>query len=97
MLEVTPKASHASNAAAESAVGRIAGLVRSLRSRMELKLGMKISAKDSLLPWIVRHASFLYTRLNVRDNGSTAYEHIKGRPYSSELAELGEASCGKSP
>ena len=37
------------------------------------------------------------TRLQVKDNGSTPYEYLKGREYRSELAEIGENIHWKLP
>jgi hypothetical protein len=56
--ETSAKASHASNAHAENTVDRIGGLVRTIRSRLEEVLKIRIGATSTLLPWIIRHAGF---------------------------------------
>ena len=39
---------------------------------------------------MVRHAADLVTKLEVKQNGRTSYEILKGRPYAGEMAAFGQ-------
>jgi hypothetical protein len=89
-VEHSPVGSHQSNGRIESEVSRIESMVRTLVAGLESKLGGHITSQSLVLPWVARHAAFLRTRLVVREDGRTSWQRIRGKPYSSALAEIGE-------
>ncbi len=45
---------------------------------------------STILPWISRHAGYVYNRLQVRKNRRTPYEELIMRKLETPLMELGE-------
>ena len=54
-------------------------MIRTIRSDIEGRWGVKIDATHSIWPWIAEHAGFLLTRFEVGRDGKTAYERLKGK------------------
>ena len=57
----------------------VQGMIRTIRSDIEGRWGVKIDATHSIWPWIAEHAGFLLTRFEVGRDGNTAYERLKGK------------------
>ncbi len=57
-----------SNGKVERAVQDVKGLIRTLRSALEEKIGERIGLDHPIVPWMVRHAGHLIPRCRVRDN-----------------------------
>eukprot|EP00971_Amphidinium_carterae_P303397 6028633-Amphidinium_carterae.1 len=49
-----------------------------------------VDTASPLLPWLVRHASWLINRYAVRADGSTGYKRWKQREYHGRIAIFGE-------
>ena len=58
-----------SNATIERAIQDVEGQVRTLRSALEERIGMKIMLTAKIVPWMIRHAACLITRCRVRPSG----------------------------
>ena len=86
-----------SNGRVERAIQDLCGLVRTLRSCLEEKVGGKIHLNDLVVPWIVRHAGHLITMCRIREDGRTAYQLMKGRRTNAKLVMFGEFFLSKSP
>ena len=86
-----------SNGRAERAIQDVKGLVRTLRSAVEEKIGERISLDHPLVPWMVRHAGHTITRCRIRENGRTAYQIMKGRRSTAKLVPFAEAVLFKTP
>ena len=81
---------------------RISQMVRSrmlcggLRASRELtcvlqeKLGYKVDSKIIVLLWLVRHATYVLSRLVKRDDGRSAWARLRGKECDSPLAQVGE-------
>eukprot|EP00974_Lingulodinium_polyedra_P087907 8524233-Lingulodinium_polyedra.AAC.1 len=78
MVELSPKGSHQSNGAAESQVRRLEDLVRALVHAVERRLGVRIMPTSIILPWLVRHAAFLLTRYQLKEDGRSAWARLRG-------------------
>ena len=55
-----------SNGKAERAIQDVEGLIRTLRSDVESKIGARIHFSDAIVPWLVRRAGHLITMCRVR-------------------------------
>ena len=79
MVEHSPVGSSKSNGLAEKAVQDAQGMIRTLRSAIEDKWGVKMAIEHPIWAWLVEYAAFLWTRFNVSKDGKTAYERLKGK------------------
>ena len=81
----------------ERAIQDLCGLVRTLRSDLESKIGSKVHLDNPAVPWIIRHAGHLINLCRVRDNGRTAFQLMKGRRTNAKLVPFGESVLFKIP
>ena len=93
LIEYPPEGAKQSNSHAESAVGTIKGMIRTLISSTEKRLGIPVGPAHPLVPWIVEQAAHLRNHHQVgetderRSRGSGA----DGSRMSSTRS--GRASC----
>ena len=80
-----------SNGRTERAVGSMEGLIRTLKSALEERIGIKLEPTDNILKWLVEHASYLYNNFHVGLDGRTPVERWKGRRTPRQICDLGEA------
>ena len=81
---------HAGNSLAENAIGRVRALACSLMHQLQGRLGVKLSTKNAMWSWALRHAAWLISRFSVI-RGATAHElAFGGKRYDGELCEYGE-------
>eukprot|EP00959_Pyramimonas_sp_CCMP1952_P459337 9478092-Pyramimonas_sp.AAC.1 len=85
-----PKGSSASAGGIERANYEVEKQVRTMRSRIEQVYGIKVDLDHKLLPFLVRHAAWLITHYQVKVDGKTPCERLRGRPYKGQIAEFGE-------
>ncbi len=88
--ECAPKGESQANGVVEKAVQEVQGVVRTLKSGLEKRIGKRIKISDDIIHWIVEHAGFILTRYKVSVDGMTAYERLKGRPNRKKVCEIGE-------
>ncbi|CAK0820598.1 unnamed protein product, partial [Prorocentrum cordatum] len=93
----TPKGSSASAGGIERASYEVEKQVRTMRSRIEQVYGIKVDLDHKLLPFLVRHAAWLITHYQVKVDGKTPYERLRGRPYKGQIAEFGEVVHCRDP
>ena len=86
-----------SNGRVERAIQDVEGLIRTLRSATEEKIGVRIELSDSIVPWLVRHAGAIITMCRIRSNGRTAYQLMKGRRSNAKLVNFAESVMFKIP
>ena len=79
IIENSPVGSSKSNGIVERAIQSVQGMIRTVRSDIEGRWGVKIDATHSIWLWIAEHAGFLLTRSEVGRDGKTAYERLKGK------------------
>ena len=60
-----------SNGFIESKIRRVQGQIRTLKDALEHRLSMKVRSEHECLPWLIRHAGFLRSRLIVGKSGMT--------------------------
>ena len=78
IVENSPVGSSKSNGIVERSIQSLQGMIRTIRSDIEGRCGVKIDATHSIWPWTVEHAGFMMTRFEVGRDG-TAYERLKGK------------------
>ena len=86
-----------SNGKIERAIRKLKGLIRTLRSALETELGHKLNIDSPIMPWLVRHAAYLITRSEVKEDGKTALQRMKGRRSTGVLTNFGETVLFKVP
>ena len=78
------------NGAAESAVGTIKGMLRTLTLCLEEQIGARIPVGHPLLTWLVRHAAWCRTSRIRGSDGRTAYEKARGRAFKTPMVGFAE-------
>ena len=73
----------------------VQGVVRTLRSALEWRWGVKLEVNHLVWPWLVEYASFLLTRFEVGKDGKTSYERAKGKTAKVQGMEFGEGAWWK--
>jgi len=86
-----------SNGKIERAMREVKGMIRTLRSALEAKIGEPIKLDAPIVPWIVRHAAYILTRCRVLPDGRTAMQKMKGRTVNVPWVPLGETVLFKLP
>ena len=74
----TPKGSSASAGGIERANCEVEKQIGTLRSRFEENYG---ELDHKILPFLVRHCAWLMTHCQVKSDGKTPYERLRGRPH----------------
>ena len=77
------------NGQAEKAVQSIEEMIRTLMIDLESRCGEKLSVEDDFFPRLVEHACDLLNKYKVRRGNITAWENIKGGPYTGEIYAFG--------
>ena len=95
VVEHSPIYSSKSNGYIERAVQTAQGYIRTWRSNLEEKWGVKLDAEHVIWPWVVEMVSWLASRAEVGADGKTAYERVKGKKARIEGLEFGEGVLWK--
>ena len=79
IIENSPVGSSKINGIVERAIQSVQGMIRTIRSDIEGRWGVKVDATHSIWPWIAEHAGFLLMRFELERDGKTACETLKGK------------------
>ena len=90
ILEWSPVASSGSNGVVERGVQEVEGVMRSMRSALEERIGEKVAVDERVVTFMAEHAAYLLNRLDVGVDGKTAYERNKGKKATVLGVEFGE-------
>ena len=93
----TPKGSSASAGGIERANYEVEKQIRTLRSRFEENYGESVGLDHKMLPFLVRHCAWLITHYQVKSDGKTPYERLRGRPCQGQVAEFAEVVDFRDP
>ena len=93
--ENSPAYAHQSNGVVERGLQSVEGMVRTLRSALEERIGVTLEIGDAIWPWLVEYASYLLNRMEVSHDGKTAYERLKGKRSKVIGVEFGETVMWK--
>ena len=93
----TPEGSSASAGGIERANYEVEKQIRTLRSRLKENHGESVGLDHKMLPYLVRHCAWLITHYQVKSDGKTPYERLRGRPYQGQVAEFAEVVHFRDP
>ena len=79
-----------SNGAVENAVKQLKGHLRTPKLSLERNVGKRLPESHPLFSWLVGHAAWLLSTRKAGDDGQSAYQRVRGRPFSKKLIEFGE-------
>jgi hypothetical protein len=86
----SPPGDHAANGFAETGVRELKGIIRTMKSALEEKLGRRLEKDDPLLAWLPRHAASMLSRYRLGENGKTAEQMRTGKKWRKPAVEFGE-------
>ena len=95
VVEHSPVHSSKSNGFIERAVQSVQGLIRTWRSAVEEKWGVKLETEHVIWPWLVEAVAWTMTRTEVGMDGKTAYERCRGKKARVQGLEFGEGVLWK--
>lgn len=95
VVEHSPVRSSQSNGVVERGIQAVQGMIRTMRSALEEKWGVKLEVVRPVWSWMAEYAAFLLTRCEVGKDGKTAYERLKGKKAKVQGVEFGEAVMWK--
>ena len=90
IVEQSPVGSKGSNGVVERAVQSVEQYLRTLKSALDERLGVRIATQHPILTWLCEYASTMMNRLEVSADGKTAYERCKGKKAEVLGLEFGE-------
>ena len=93
----TPKGSSASAGGIERANYEVEKQIRTLGLRFEENYGVSVGLDHKMLPFLVRHCAWLIPHYQVKSDGKTPYERLRGRPYQGQAAEFAEVVHFRDP
>ena len=89
VIEHAARSDSKGNGQAEKAVQSIEEMVRTLFLDLQHRCGEELSIHDDFYQWMIEHACDLLNRFHVRKGNLTAWEFIKGKPYTGEVYAFG--------
>ena len=78
-MENSPTYSSKSNGVIERGVQTVQGVIRTLRSALEGRWGVRLDPEHCVWTWLIEYASWIINRAEVGHDGKTPYERIKGK------------------
>ena len=90
-IQESPVGESQSNGVAENTMKQVQGHVRVIRDGLEARYKQKVGAEHPSLPWLVRHAAGVKSRLQVGEDGKTGYERLRGKRFKGEWVEFDSA------
>ena len=90
MLEQSPVADYRSNGFVERAIQTVEGQIRSMKSALDRRLGIRVPNDWCVIPWLAEHAGNILTLFEVGKDGKTPFQRLRGRKLKAQLVEFGE-------
>ena len=90
LREKSPVASSGSNGVVERGVQTVEGVIRTLLSALEERVGVRIRAEEKIVAFLVEYAAYLINKREVGNEGKTAYERNRGKRGEVLAVEFGE-------
>ena len=88
--EHPPEYDPRANGAIESTVGAFKGQLRTMVLALECRIGHRIPPEHPVIGWIVPHVAWTLTTRAKGEDGKTAYERVRLRPFTTRMIEFGE-------
>ena len=86
-----------SNGSVENAVKAVKGMLRSLKLCLEERMERKVPDDHPVMTWLVEHVAWILTARPQGEDGKTAFQKIRGRPFLKRGVEFGERVLYKLP
>jgi hypothetical protein len=98
-IETTVKRSYGSIGAADHFAQEVVGLTRTLVGAVKASWGKVVNTRSALLPWAVRHATWLLNTFQPRgrQRGRSSYEVLRGKKYGGEIFRFAEPVMVRRP
>ena len=61
-----------------------------MRSQLEAHYGMELPRDSAVAPWLINYAADTINRHQLGEDGKTAYQRLRGRPFRGTLVHFGE-------
>lgn len=90
VMEVKPRYSPQSMGAVENMNKEVKNMLRIFTLQVRDSARVELHTSHPLVSWLVRHCGWCINMYRVHSDGRTAYERLKGRPYSGNIAMFGE-------
>ena len=90
VLEKSPVGTSGSNGVVERGVQSVEGLIRTLMSACQERMGTRIKLEEKIAIFMAEYAAYLINRLEVGKDGKTAYERCRGKRATVLAIEFGE-------
>ena len=90
LRENSPVGSSGSNGVVERGVQSVEGVIRTLRSAFEERIGMRVKAEEKIVTFLAEYAAYLINKREIGKDGKTAYERNKGKRGEVLAVEFGE-------
>ena len=90
ILENSPPGDSRANGAAERAVKAVSEQVRVLRAGLQARLESVLKGNHPVTTWLIQHAADCLNKYQMGEDGKTAYERLKGKPFQRPAVEFGE-------
>jgi hypothetical protein len=97
IVEQVPKKSKGSNGVVERAVQSVEQFLRTLKSALDQRMGVRVDTRHPVLTWLCEYASVIMNRAEVAADGKTAYERCKGKKIQMMGLEFAEKVLWKFP
>ncbi len=95
--EDAPAYDSRSNGATEAGVRSIRGLFRTIKLDVENNIGMKIPVDHPIVIWMLEHVALLLSAVVRKEDGTTPWFKVRGRPFAQPLLAFGESVLWKQP
>ena len=95
--EVSPKYSKGSNGVVERAVQGVEQCLRTMKSSLDDRMGVKVDVRHPVITWLCEYVGFMMNRMEVARDGRTPYERVKGKKSEVMGLEFGEKVMWKHP
>ena len=91
MHEMSPVGNSIAKGFVERSIQTIQGQIRTLRSALESRLGIKIEPTGQMFAWLVIHAANVLNLCEIGRDCRMPYQRLRGRKLHPELVEFGES------
>ena len=83
------------NGSIENAVRLVQGHLRTMLGCLESRVQRRIPRDHPIMAWLVKHVAWLITVRSRSRDGRTAYERLRGKPFSRRMVGFGELCLAK--
>ena len=90
MHEMSPVGDSKANGFVERSIQSVQGQIRTLRSALESRIGVRVDPMSPIFAWLVIHAANLMNLCEIGRDGRVPYQRLRGRKLHPELVEFGE-------